>query len=94
VRLELHAEARAELRSAALWRDERRPGLRDEFIAEVSAAFARIGNARGSYPAWPARKLEPLIRMSVTPPGRLESKKDGEWVNALSLFGWFEGVPL
>jgi hypothetical protein len=83
-----------ELRSAALWRDERRPGLRDEFIAEVSTAFDRIGNAPGSYPAWPARKLEPLIRMGVTPPGRLESKKDGEWVNALNLFGWFEGVPL
>jgi hypothetical protein len=38
VRLELHPEARAELRSAALWYDERRPGLGDEFIAEVSAA--------------------------------------------------------
>jgi hypothetical protein len=35
VRLELHPEARAELRSAALWYDERRPGLGDEFIAEM-----------------------------------------------------------
>jgi len=38
VRLELHPEAQAELRSAALWYDERRPGLGDEFMGEVSAA--------------------------------------------------------
>lgn len=31
MRLELHPEARAELRSAALWYDEQRPGLGDEF---------------------------------------------------------------
>ena len=36
MRFELHPEARAELRSAALWYDERRSGLGDEFIAEVS----------------------------------------------------------
>ena len=34
MRLELHPEARAELRSAALWYDERRSGLGDEFLAE------------------------------------------------------------
>jgi UvrD-like helicase family protein len=37
VRLDLHPEARSELRSAALWYDEQRPGLGDEFIADVSA---------------------------------------------------------
>jgi hypothetical protein len=36
---------RAELRSA-LWYDERRPGLGDEFIAEVSAAFDRVADAQ------------------------------------------------
>ena len=36
MRLELHPEARAELRSAALWYDEQRPGLGDEFISEVA----------------------------------------------------------
>jgi hypothetical protein len=46
VRLELHPEARAELRSAALWYDERRSGLGDEFIAEVSATLDRIGDAQ------------------------------------------------
>ena len=45
MRLELHPDARAELRSAALWYDERRPGLGDEFISEVSAALGRIGDA-------------------------------------------------
>ena len=37
MRLELHPEAQAELRSAALWYQERRPGLGDEFISEISA---------------------------------------------------------
>jgi plasmid stabilization system protein ParE len=52
VHLELHPEARAELRSAALWYDERRPGLGDEFISEVSAALDRIADAPESYPPW------------------------------------------
>ena len=38
MRLELYPEARAELRSAAFWYDERRPGLGDEFIADVDRA--------------------------------------------------------
>ena len=66
MRLELHPEARAELRSAALWYDERRSGLGDEFIAEVSAAFVRIGDATESYPAWPGtRAADPLIRKAT-----------------------------
>jgi toxin ParE1/3/4 len=66
VRLELHPEARAELRSAALWYDERRPGLGDEFIAEVSAALDRLGNAPESYAAWPGtRARDPLIRKTT-----------------------------
>ena len=55
MRVELHPEARAELRSAALWYDERRPGLGDEFIAGVLAALDRIGDAPESYPAWLGR---------------------------------------
>lgn len=66
MRLELHPEARAELRSAALWYDERRPGLGDEFIAEVSAALDRIGNAPESYPVWPGTRTRgPLIRKTT-----------------------------
>jgi toxin ParE1/3/4 len=66
VRLELHPETRAELRSAALWYDERRTELGDEFIAEVSAALDRIGDAPESYPAWPGtRAAAPLIRKAT-----------------------------
>jgi plasmid stabilization system protein ParE len=66
VRLELHPEARAELRSAALWYDERRPGLGDEFISEVSAALDRIGDAPESYPPWPRTRVAgPMIRKAT-----------------------------
>ena len=66
MRLELHPEARAELRSAALWYDERRTGLGDEFIAEVSATLDRMGSAPESYPAWPGtRAVDPLIRKAT-----------------------------
>ena len=66
MRLELHPEARAELRSAALWYDERRPGLGDEFIAEVPAALDRISNAPEFYPAWPGtRARDPLDRQDT-----------------------------
>jgi plasmid stabilization system protein ParE len=62
VRLELHPEARAELRSAALWYEERRSGLGDEFVAEVSAAFDRIADGPESYPEWPrTRAAGPVI---------------------------------
>ena len=63
MRLELHPEARAELRRAALWYEERRSGLGDDFVAEVSAAFDRIADVPESYPPWPlARAAGPMIR--------------------------------
>ena len=66
MRLELHPEARAELRSAALWYDEQRPGLGDEFLAEVSAAFHRVADTPESSPAWPGtREADPLIRKAT-----------------------------
>ena len=65
MRLELHPEARAELRSAALY-DEQRSGLGDEFLAEVSATLDRIGGTPGSCPAWPrTRAAGPLIRKAT-----------------------------
>lgn len=66
MRLELHPEARAEVRSAALWYDERRTGLGDEFIAEVSATLDRIGNAPESYPAWPGTPAVGLLIRKAT----------------------------
>jgi len=66
VRLELHPEARTELRRAALWYDERRSGLGDEFVAEVSAALDRIADVPEFYPAWPRTRAAgaagPMIR--------------------------------
>ena len=66
MRLELHPEARAELRSAALWYDEQRPGLGDEFISEISASLDRVRDALESYPAWLGTRAEgPLIRKAT-----------------------------
>lgn len=66
MRLELHPEARAELRSAALWYDERRPGLGDELIVEVSVALDRISGAPEFYPAWPrTRAAGVMIRKAA-----------------------------
>ena len=66
MRLELHPEARVELRSAALWYEERRAGLGDEFIAEVSETFDRVSGAPESYPAWPGtRTAGRLIRKAT-----------------------------
>ncbi|HKT81350.1 MAG TPA: type II toxin-antitoxin system RelE/ParE family toxin [Vicinamibacterales bacterium] len=67
MRLELHPDARAELRSAAIWYEERRPGLGDEFIATISASLERVSDAPESYPAWPGTRAEgPLIRKAAT----------------------------
>jgi plasmid stabilization system protein ParE len=67
VRLELHPEAQGELRSAALWYEERHPGLGDEFLSEISASLDRVIDAPESYPAWPGTRAEgALIRKATT----------------------------
>ncbi|MCC6559241.1 MAG: type II toxin-antitoxin system RelE/ParE family toxin [Polyangiaceae bacterium] len=53
MRVELHPEARAELRAAAVWYDEQRPGLGDQLVAEVSSTLERIVEAPASFPRWP-----------------------------------------
>ena len=60
MRVELHPEVRAELRAAAVWYDEQRPSLGDEFIAEVSTMLDRIGEAPESLPMWPRTSAAPL----------------------------------
>ena len=59
MRLELHPEARTELRRAALWYDEGRSGSGDELVAEVSAA-------RAPFRPWGCR-LRPQWRSDPTP---------------------------
>ena len=41
MRVELHPEAQAELRTAAVWYDEQRPGLGDELVDEVTTLLAK-----------------------------------------------------
>ena len=53
MRLALHPEARAELRTAALWYEEQRPGLGDEFVAAASTVMDRIEQLPASFPTWP-----------------------------------------
>jgi hypothetical protein len=53
VRIELHPEAQSEIRSAALWYEERRAGLGDEFIEEVSKGLWRVEQSPASFPVWP-----------------------------------------
>jgi toxin ParE1/3/4 len=66
VRVELHPEARAELRAAAIWYDERRPRLGDEFIAEVSSTLHKIGESPASFQIWPGTSAAPLsIRRAI-----------------------------
>ena len=61
MRVELHPDARAELRAAAIWYDERRPRLGDEFVADVSSTLDRIGEGPASFPIWPGTSSSPLI---------------------------------
>lgn len=61
VRVELHSEARSELRAAALWYEEQRPGLGDEFVGAVSRVIERVRAAHASFPVWPGTEGGPTI---------------------------------
>jgi plasmid stabilization system protein ParE len=61
VRVDLHPEARAELRSAALWYEERREGLGVEFIAAVDGALLKITKAPKSFPRWVGTETAPAV---------------------------------
>lgn len=66
MRVELHPEARAEFRAAAIWYDERQPGLGDELIADVKLTLDRIAASPRAYGQWPgADAVQPLIRRAV-----------------------------
>jgi toxin ParE1/3/4 len=69
VRIELHPEARAEIREAAIWYEERRPHLGDDFVAAVSALTEQLQEAPASFPLWPGvpptRTPQPPIRRAV-----------------------------
>lgn len=66
MRVELHPEARAELRAAAIWYDERREGLGDEMIAEVSSLLDKIAESPLLFQTWPGTSAAPTpIRRAV-----------------------------
>jgi len=48
--IELHADAERELLEAARWYDDRRPGLGDEFTAEVGRCLLLIATAPERWP--------------------------------------------
>jgi hypothetical protein len=52
VSVELHPEALAELRAAAIWYDEQRPGLGDELVERVSSTLTRVEEHPASFPVW------------------------------------------
>jgi plasmid stabilization system protein ParE len=63
VRLELHAEAEAELAAAAAWYDDQRPGLGDDLLEEVDVACEALRTGPNAWPRWPdAPPREPPIR--------------------------------
>ena len=60
MRVELHPEARAEVRAAALWYEERRAGLGDRFVVRVNEALRRLEEAPAVYPVWPGTEVGPV----------------------------------
>jgi toxin ParE1/3/4 len=66
VRVDLHPEARAEVRAAALWYEEQRAGLGDRFLARFDQALHRLEEAPHTYPVWPGTEVGPVpIRKAV-----------------------------
>lgn len=67
MRIDLHPEARAEVRAAAIWYDEREQGLGDRFVSEVASVLTRIGDAPRSSPIWVESEAfrEPVRKASV-----------------------------
>jgi toxin ParE1/3/4 len=62
VRLVLHPEAHTELQAAAVWYDEQRLGLGDEFVADANATFSRLAATPQHFPTWPGlHEAEPPV---------------------------------
>ena len=60
MRVELHPEARAEMRAAALWYEERRPGWGDRFVERLNEVLQRLEEAPALYPIWPGTEAAPV----------------------------------
>ena len=58
--VELHPEARAEVRVAALWYEERRAGWGDRFVERVDEVLQRLEDTLTIYPIWPGTDAAPI----------------------------------
>ena len=61
MQVELHPDAQAEVRAAALWYDEPQVGLGDRFLERIHEALMRISEMPAAYPAWPG--TEAAVRL-------------------------------
>ena len=59
MRVELHPEARGEVRAAALWYEEQRAGLGDRFVERVNEVLERLEGSPALYPVWPGTEAAP-----------------------------------
>lgn len=63
MRVKLHPDARAEVRSGALWYQEHRDGLGEEFVAAVDEVLLKIGKTPQLFPRWVGtEKASSIIR--------------------------------
>ena len=60
MRVDLHPEARAEVRAAALWYEERRPGWGERFVERVDEVLRRLEDTPTIYPIWPGTDAAPV----------------------------------
>jgi toxin ParE1/3/4 len=66
VRVVLHPDARAEIRAAALWYEERSPGWGDRFVGRVNDMLERLVEAPGLFAVWSGTEVAPIpIRKAV-----------------------------
>jgi hypothetical protein len=59
VAVDLHREALVGLRRAAIWYEEQRSGLGDEFVDRIRATLERVGDHPSEYPIWPGTEGSP-----------------------------------
>jgi hypothetical protein len=60
VRVELHPEARIEVRAAALWYEERPLGLGNRFVERVNEVLERLEATPALFPVWPGTQGAPV----------------------------------
>ena len=67
MKIKLHPEAEEELYESAVWYDDERPGLGDEFLEEMTRWLDVIAEAPSTWPKWPnAPDIVPPTRKVLT----------------------------